>query len=257
MKNVLLILFTLTVITTFAKNDGLNGEWNGTRYQYDAAKQSYIAEFKYKYTLTQDKESNAVTGTAFIESSAGHFAEIALRGFVDNNKFYFEEYEVLNAKRGENQLWCLKKGVLDIVEKDNKIILQGATPSYAEILGFECSGGVTFLSKEAIQVDNKEIEKIETNAIYNDVSIYPNPFSVQTTIKYINPKNQLVTIDVIDIQGRVLEVIENKELAKGEYQYDFIPKADVNSTYYYVRVVTKEKSISVPVQKLNNTIELR
>jgi hypothetical protein len=43
-----------------------------------------------------------VTGTAFILSKSGEFGEFAVRGFVEGNQFYFEEYEVLNATREEN-----------------------------------------------------------------------------------------------------------------------------------------------------------
>jgi hypothetical protein len=97
MKNSIFIAVLLSFFVLNLSATDISGEWNGTRYQFNETKTEYIAEFSYKYNLKQD--GNQVTGTAFILSKSGEFA---VRGFVEGNQFYFEEYEVLNATREEN-----------------------------------------------------------------------------------------------------------------------------------------------------------
>ena len=100
MKNSIFIAVLLSFFVLNLSATDISGEWNGTRYQFNETKTEYIAEFSYKYNLKQDGDQ--VTGTAFILSKSGKFGEFAVRGLVEGNQFYFEEYEVLNATREEN-----------------------------------------------------------------------------------------------------------------------------------------------------------
>jgi hypothetical protein len=49
-------------------------------------------------------------------------------------------------------------------------------------------------------------------------SIYPNPFNNQATISYQVPVSGEVQLSVYDVQGRLVEQIENLERSKGNYQ---------------------------------------
>ncbi|MBL7789681.1 MAG: T9SS type A sorting domain-containing protein [Chitinophagales bacterium] len=246
-----LSILTTVALSFFAFNlfaIDISGEWNGTRYQYNDTKTGYIAEFTYKYNLKQ--EGSQVTGTAFIQSQGGKYAEIAVRGFVEGNQFYFEEYEVLKATRDENFLWCLKKGVLTIEEQDGKIEIKGATASFMELYGFECSGGVTSLSKENPALTEKEVKEITDKENSSPISVYPNPFIESTQISFYNDKTQPVYVDVVDIQGRIIKVIENSTLTEGNKNYTFVPKSDETATYYYLRIKLGDNMTTKSIQKI-------
>jgi hypothetical protein len=249
----ILILAIIATVSSFAHD--ISGEWLGTRYQYDAAKSKYVAEFDYTYHLTQDE--NQIKGTATIKSKSGKVAEMAVRGFIDGDKFYFEEYAVINATRDENMLWCLKKGVLTISEENGKINLQGATPSFMEYYGMECSGGVTQLSKEKIIISDKEVKHIVDNESSFNISVYPNPFIETTTLSFTNTKSQPVLVDVVDIQGKVVDILENKILDKGTYTINYTPKPNTNASYYYIRIKMGEKTYTRPIQKAQGMVEMK
>jgi hypothetical protein len=248
MKNSIFIAVLLSFFALNLSATDISGEWNGTRYQFNETKTEYIAEFSYKYNLKQ--EGTQVTGTAFIQSKSGKFGEFALRGFVEGNQFYFEEYEVLNAVREENFVWCLKKGVLTIEEQGGKIEIKGATPSFMEIYGFECTGGVTSLSKDNPNLTEREIKEIADKDNANPINIFPNPFVESTYISIYNDKSQVVYIDIVDIQGRILEVLENKILPVGPLTYTYSPKPSESSLYYYVRIKLGDKMTTKSIQKI-------
>jgi len=54
------------------------------------------------------------------------------------------------------------------------------------------------------------------NGIYLSQN-YPNPFSIETTFKYGISKASFVNIEVFDIEGRMVDRIENSQKAPGEY----------------------------------------
>lgn len=248
MKISILITLALSVFTLHLSAIDISGEWNGTRYQYNDTKTGYVAEFAYKYNLKQD--GSQVTGTAFIQSKGGKYAEIAVRGFVEGNQFYFEEYQVLNATRDENFLWCLKKGVLTIEEQDGKIEIKGATASFMEYYGFECSGGVTSLSKDNPSLTANELKELADKNEQTPITIYPNPFIESTQISFFNDKTQHVYVDIVDIQGRVIEVLENGIVADGMKTYTYVPKSTETSAYYYARIKLGDKMTSKSIQKI-------
>lgn len=246
MRRTLLLLLSFLSINLTALD--LSGEWKGIRYQYNDSKTEYIAEFTYVYHLKQ--EGTQITGTAFIQSKVGKYAEIAVRGFIEGNQFYFEEYQVLNATREENYLWCLKKGVLTIEEMQGKIELKGATPSFMEHFGFECSGGVTILAKDIQDINGEEVQELLNKSEKTPVSIYPNPFIESTQLTFFNDKTQPVYVDVVDIQGRIIEVLENSILSEGSKNYTFIPKTDAAASYYYIRIKLGDTMTTKAIQKI-------
>ncbi len=253
MKKILVASFLMifTFFQLLASDPNISGQWNGKRLQYNAEKNAYVADFEYQYNLIQ--EGNQVRGTAKIVLGE-HYADINLRGFVEGNKFYFEEYEVTKAQRREGYLWCLKKGVLDIkVLETGKMSLSGATPSYIENYGFECTGGVTFLDKAKVNPSAEDVnEAIASNSIINyHIEIAPNPFFESANIKLSIDKKENIQVDIIDIQGRIIKEIHRGELEAGDYSFEFRPSSDVNTTYYYVRMKIGSKTFSKPIQRVN------
>ena len=50
---------------------------------------------------------------------------------------------------------------------------------------------------------------------------YPNPFNPRTTISFSNSKMQNITVDIFDLQGRVVESFYNRHLLPGIHSIDW------------------------------------
>jgi hypothetical protein len=61
---------------------------------------------------------------------------------------------------------------------------------------------------------------------------YPNPFNPSTTISYVIPEKQFVTLKVYDFLGREVSVLENKVLEPGEYSLNFNGKNLSTGVYF-------------------------
>lgn len=256
-KCTLLIVSVLIVGSAIgAISENLTGKWFGTRFQYDETKSKYIAEFEYTYDLKQD--GSKISGVSTITSQSGKSAQIALRGFVENNKFYFEEYEVIQATRDENMLWCLKKGVLDIKKEGSETVITGKTPSFMELYGLECTGGLTYLSKEKTTPNDAVVTNIAKEdaleSSYN-INTYPNPFISDATISFtLNQKNNVTIdiVDIVDIAGKGVKTLTNKDYEAGTHFVTFTPESSLNLTYYIVKLKIGNKVYTRPIQKFEN-----
>ena len=64
-----------------------------------------------------------------------------------------------------------------------------------------------------------------------ELSIYPNPFTNKTTIKFSNPKNKSYKLIITDVTGKIMKVIENINTGKVE-----IKKGNLSSGFYIVEL---------------------
>jgi alpha-L-arabinofuranosidase len=62
---------------------------------------------------------------------------------------------------------------------------------------------------------------------------YPNPFNPETTIRFSLPRRQKVTLNVFDIQGRVVETLVDDELPMGEHAVVFNAKNLTSGVFFY------------------------
>lgn len=198
----------------------LTGTWVGKRYQFDDAQQNYIQVFTYLYDLKQ--VNNMVSGISYIKNDEGKDAEIAIRGVVLGEKFYFEEYQVIRAERPDGKIWCFKKGELTMVQNKASWMLSGETPSFTEDFGLPCSGGVSYLTKLSDCTDAdptaEDIAKIVSSPGQSVITSYPNPFVTSTMLSIRLEEAAHIQADVLDITGRVI-----KELYKGEKAAGYHP----------------------------------
>lgn len=81
---------------------------------------------------------------------------------------------------------------------------------------------------------------IETNTGINSyekenafISVSPNPFSNSTRLSFLTLQKNNVKIDVYDYTGKKVKQLFNRELEKGEYNYEF-DEADLNKGIYFV-----------------------
>ena len=82
-------------------------------------------------------------------------------------------------------------------------------------------------------------------SIPNQVSIsniYPNPFNPTTTIDFSVPDNTQLTINIIDLQGRVVDILVEDNYASGNYSIQYNAN-HLSSGVYFVEL--KDKSAAV------------
>jgi len=72
---------------------------------------------------------------------------------------------------------------------------------------------------------------------------YPNPFSNSTTIEYTLSVAERVKLSVYNVEGKVVEVLVNENLAPGNYQTQFSPDRRYQPGIYVYKLDCNEKSI--------------
>lgn len=211
------LFFVLFTGVVFAQSTfDLNGTFEGLRKQYNPSHSYFSQEFQYKYELVQ--EGDQVRGTSTIFSENGDYADVKIRGIVIGDKFYFEEYEIIDEIKSPYSVWCYKTGELNIVVKDGKTYLMGETKSFMSNYGAPCTGGYT----EIVRIGDKqepcfgdcEKEAFAKNIEVN-VNLYPNPTADFADITYEVLKKTKVTIELYDLSGRLIAVPVNKMMDKG------------------------------------------
>ena len=71
-----------------------------------------------------------------------------------------------------------------------------------------------------------------------DISIFPNPFSENCNITFTNSRNNFWEINIIDLNGRVIEKVISQNLAKGDHQFSF-GKKDWPAGVYFLQMKNK------------------
>ena len=251
----IIILFQLFINLNLEGQEkrGLTGDWVGKRQQYNATKRGYQEDFKYKYSLTQINDR--VIGVVYIIKSNGDYAELAVKGHVADNIFYFQEYEILNAKRSTDFKWCLKTGILYIDSiAPNEYILRGQTQSTMEFYNTECTGGYTTLKRKEVHIGEGVMQNeadLDEPDLNNHIEVYPNPFSNKTHVKINLPKANNCYIDVIDINGTTMSVLQSGSfLQAGTYTFPFEILGQIHSPqFYYLRVKLGYKTYTRILQR--------
>jgi Secretion system C-terminal sorting domain len=64
-------------------------------------------------------------------------------------------------------------------------------------------------------------------------SVYPNPFSQETNIKFELTKNEFVTLKILSIQGREITSLVKNQLLVGQYNVQFVAQDLEPGVYFY------------------------
>jgi len=219
----------------------LNGKWSGKRMQYSADKKSFSEIFQYEFDLVQN--GDIITGTSTIIDANGNFADMMLEGVLVGNKLHFREYQVKNAIRPEGKIWCFKSGELNFTTDGDNLKLTGATASYMEIYNYPCTGGETNLTK----VDNSAnvsvlsdvsagVAALADNKI--NIATYPNPFVDNANISYTLTTDAKVTLQVFDMQGKLITALFEGNQASGSYNLNFDGKRFASNSGIYIVKMT-------------------
>ncbi|MBS1493073.1 MAG: T9SS type A sorting domain-containing protein [Bacteroidetes bacterium] len=84
---------------------------------------------------------------------------------------------------------------------------------------------------------------IEVPAEFSLHQNYPNPFNPSTKIFFDLPKSQYVTLNLYDINGRLIKLLYKNFLQAGEYSYDFNEPALASGVYFY-SLITEGNSVT-------------
>ena len=79
-------------------------------------------------------------------------------------------------------------------------------------------------------IDSQDQSKPSDFILYQN---YPNPFNPNTTINYIIPSEQFVTMKVYDVLGKEVAVLVSEEKPAGSYEVDFNASQLSSGVYFY------------------------
>jgi len=78
----------------------------------------------------------------------------------------------------------------------------------------------------------------------SSLTIFPNPSSNLVNVQFTSTMSNDVTIDVIDLNGKVIETLfQGQHLGEQTYQWN----SNVQAGVYYCRIVTQNKVITKPI----------
>lgn len=229
-----IVIFMFITGTVFAQSaTNITGVFEGARMQYNASHTAVVKEFTYKFELVQHK--NVVQGTTTIISDAGNYAEVGIRGIVLKDKFYFEEYRMLDQIKAQGMQWCYKSGVLNISEMNGEIVLSGATPSYMVNYGIACTGGVTKVAayKENNENINSKASTFTAKELNLNLNIFPNPSTESANLSIELEEETKIEVKILDLSGKTVLTSQTKTAAKGKYQESFNISKFSNGMYIF------------------------
>jgi hypothetical protein len=125
--------------------------------------------------------------------------------------------------------WKHKKVYLDNYKDANLFIKFKATSAY---------GNMGFLDNFQIKANATSVNDLITE---NSVSLYPNPTSDMATLTFDVTKASTVTVQVLDITGRVVANVANENMAIGTQKVT-INTANLPSGVYNVKIQTEAGS---------------
>jgi Secretion system C-terminal sorting domain len=90
--------------------------------------------------------------------------------------------------------------------------------------------------KREIISDITRIKEMNINEpiAFNLEQNYPNPFNPSTNIKFHINKTGIVLIKIFDALGRIVDIVLNEELSRGDYEIAFDGSSLSTGTYFYV-----------------------
>jgi len=111
-----------------------------------------------------------------------------------------------------------------VAGKVKLVITNGYRSDYWKLGEFEVYGALALTSTENFQNVPSEFV-LKQN--------YPNPFNPSTTIIYQLPKASMVSLQIFDIQGRLVTTIINEQKSAGQYSVQFNDPSLSSGVYYY------------------------
>ncbi|MDA3615506.1 T9SS type A sorting domain-containing protein [Polluticaenibacter yanchengensis] len=153
-----------------------------------------------------------------------------------NNKGYY----VQKSKDGSNFT------DIGFIEATGNLRLQTNSYSFEDV---NTDGETVFYRIKQVDVDGKESlsKVVSVEGIGANISVYPNPTSDFINVIYQVENNAKVSVQLLSSDGKILEVIDRANLAKGQYQSRLTPKA---AGVYRIKIVVDGKITIKTINKL-------
>jgi hypothetical protein len=199
----------------------LSGTWQGIEEEFLG---NGVLKGTYSASLVLSQEGNKVYGNSYISFDEGkNYGILQIRGLVQGNKFYFEEYGIPEQKFIQaNTLWCLRTGELDIKYKDGRIMLEGANyKGYADRYYFECVGNVRMSLSRESNTSDKNAELQNSEVAQQNFELRPNPANHEVQIYFLLSENAEVQIDLFDLAGKHESNITSSNYVQGNHSLLF------------------------------------
>ena len=113
--------------------------------------------------------------------------------------------------------------------------------------GFASSG----FDLDAIGVIHQEALSVNEIVVINEFNVFPNPVIATSTIQFMLQSPQLVTIDIIDLMGNQVAVVENKMSAQKTNTLS-LGTLDLTDGIYFLRVYTATAAVSIKIMVAND-----
>lgn len=213
------------------------GEWPGEETEYTDTQGNVKGKYSIKFMLTQ--EGNKVSGNTFISFDNGQsYGNMKLRGLVNGNKLYFEEYEVVDQKFSKPGVtWCLRTGELDFKLSGNKATLEGANyKGYAAYYYFDCVARVSMQLEKTLQPEEVEqIQKKQPSREALGMQLYPNPANHEVTVSFNLVEDLQVRVDLFTLSGELISTVANEFYKAGKHQH-LVSLSNYSAGVYLIRM---------------------
>ena len=165
-----------------------------------------------------------------------------------------EKYTSLSTTRADAGTSGAGADVIDVVSTGPYTVAVGDSirVAFALIAGDNLADIQTSATNAQIKYDGIYGTTAITEAMNDaiDIVIYPNPAQDQSVIKLNLTEDEFVNVKITDIAGKEVDVIVNKQLAAGDYSFNY-NTAGLSSGLYYYQLTAGEKKIVKKVVIIN------
>jgi hypothetical protein len=130
--------------------------------------------------------------------------------------------------------------------RNNVALNNNTTPSYTATTAgtykvrVSQNGCSQYSPSYTVSIPCREGEESGTGNL--EATVYPNPASDQTTIAFNLPNEEMVTIELLDLQGKLIEhILPSATLTEGEHQVNY-NTSDLAKGIYLVRIASQQHS---------------
>jgi len=194
--------------------------------------------------------------------------DICKDGLVSNQDMTFEQTTVLIQNSNLTELLYTASQTIttnqNVVIETNEDVRFYAGQSINLNTGFEVKAGAKFEAKITTEcVDNNDNFSSQnqhwdsnSHSTISDhsfpskltLAVAPNPFNTQATIFFNLPKESMVSLQIFNLNGQLIEqILERTWFAEGKNTLIYTPKGSLTEGIYYVILSTNEEVQSIPI----------
>lgn len=134
-------------------------------------------------------------------------------------------------KENSHDYWVETFGnvVRYIKERDNASIMENNI-QYVQFDAIPDNGEIILSREKTTNVQNKNKQVFNFSLAQN----FPNPFNSQTTIRFSIPSSEFVSIQLFDVNGKLVRTLMNQNLQAGNHSIVLDAEGLASGTYHYI-----------------------